>query len=480
MNQPLYFKEKLTIGNLDSPVGICTLWTPKEKILKQINRQSFCFGGQLYSARGINFIVRNLLAKPAVRYLVVCGCDLSDSGKSLVDFFAGKDLAEGVVDVEIPREALEELRKSVSLIDLSGEEEAQKVVKVVAGLKPLPPVLEPQVFPEPELKSGGRFPTDPSVFKVRGDFIGEVWLRALKHILKFGFEMERIGGHKVLALHNLVAVIEKENAESPKIFPYFNFNQAAAADYIQHFFDKELANHSYTYGARLQNYRGINQIRVMQEKLKRFAADEGALAVLWDAQKDNFPPKDDHAKLLGKRESWNVPCLNLIQAQCFGEKLSLTAYFRAHDIYNAWPRNLFALRELQQRLAKSVSYELGSLTAISEFAWVARSDLAQAEKLVDKYYKPHCEWDPRGNFIIEVKGSEIVATHLSPRSKVLQEFRIDGRKPKAAVKFCGEIIGELAISDLNHAADLGRELAKAETAIKLGLKYTQDHPLSRL
>ena len=269
----------------------------------------------------------------------------------------------------------------------------------------------------------------------------------------------------------------REDAENPKILPYFNFDRAAVADYIQGFFDKELAGHSYTYGERLQNYRGIDQIKIMLKKLRRFAFDEGALAVLWDAEKDNFPPRDERTKPLGKREGWNVPCLNLIQAQCFGKRLFLTAYFRAHDIYNAWPRNLFALRELQRRLAKGVGHELGSLTVVSQFAWVAVDDLAGAEKLVGRYYKPHCEWDPRGNFIIEVKKCEIVVTHLSPRGKLLQEFKIDGRAPKAAVELCGKIIGELAISDLNHAADLGRELAKAEAAVKLGLKYTQDQPL---
>ena len=215
---PLYFKEKLTIGNLDSPVGICTLWTPKEKILKELNPRSFCLGGQLYSRRGINFIVRNLLAKPSVRYLVVCGRDLSGSGRALIGFLAGGRLEEGVIDTEIPQEALEKLRRNISLIDLSGEEETRKVAGVIAELRPSPPVMEPQVFPEPELKSKGQFPTDPSVFKVRGDFVGEVWLRALKHVLKFGFEMERIGGGRVRGLHNLVSVIEgrcRKSQDSP-------------------------------------------------------------------------------------------------------------------------------------------------------------------------------------------------------------------------------------------------------------------------
>ncbi|MEA2020734.1 MAG: hypothetical protein U9M98_03440, partial [Patescibacteria group bacterium] len=218
--------------------------------------------------------------------------------------------------------------------------------------------------------------------------------------------------------------------------------------------------------------------KVMKEKLNRFEGEEGALAVLWDPVKDNFPPNRSDSEQLGKTEKWNVPCLNLVQGQIYNEKLFLTAYFRAHDIFNAWPRNLFALRELQTRLAKDIGYELGTLTVFSQFAWVSKNDLSQAQKVVDKYYKQQCVWDPRGNFVIEVNDSQIIAIHLSPEGKKLQEFSIDGNGPKAAVKLCGEIVGELAISDLNHAADLGRELVKAEIAVKNNLNYKQDNPLT--
>ncbi|HEX2172228.1 MAG TPA: DUF4346 domain-containing protein, partial [Dehalococcoidia bacterium] len=33
------------------------------------------------------------------------------------------------------------------------------------------------------------------------------------------------------------------------------------------------------------------------------------------------------------------------------------------------------------------------------------------------------------------------------------------------------------VSRMQHAAYLGRELAKAETALKYGMKYVQDDPL---
>ena len=54
------------------------------------------------------------------------------------------------------------------------------------------------------------------------------------------------------------------------------------------------------------------------------------------------------------------------------------------------------------------------------------------------------------------------------------KFTEDGTKPKAARDLCAIAIKDMLISELGAAADLGRQLAKAETAIKLGLEFQQD------
>jgi tetrahydromethanopterin S-methyltransferase subunit A len=41
------------------------------------------------------------------------------------------------------------------------------------------------------------------------------------------------------------------------------------------------------------------------------------------------------------------------------------------------------------------------------------------------------------------------------------------------------LLRERLISKLSHAAYLGSELTKAESALRLGLRYEQDKPLSR-
>ncbi|MEA2020353.1 MAG: hypothetical protein U9M98_01400, partial [Patescibacteria group bacterium] len=261
---PIYFKDRLYIGNLEAPVAICTLWTPKERIAQGLKKDSFCVAGQLYSGRGLNFIVRNLLAKPSIQYLVVCGKSLTDSDQLILDFFESGKGRDDYIDEEIPSSTLGNLRDYIKVIDLVGDTNPDVVRDVISGCDSKDYIREPQTFPEPKYSQSGNFPTDSSVFEIRGNYIGEVWLFALKHILKFGIPGERIGGYAVQSIHNLAAVIQKEDSRSPKVYPFFNFELADIENYIKNFFNPVLGEHSYSYGGRLQKYKGVNQIKVMK------------------------------------------------------------------------------------------------------------------------------------------------------------------------------------------------------------------------
>jgi len=79
---PKYFSKKLWVGNPKSNIGIITLWTPKERILSQLDPQDFAIGGQLYSKAGISFLIRNVFANPRIRYLILCGKDQAGAGEA--------------------------------------------------------------------------------------------------------------------------------------------------------------------------------------------------------------------------------------------------------------------------------------------------------------------------------------------------------------------------------------------------------------
>jgi acyl carrier protein len=77
-----------------------------------------------------------------------------------------------------------------------------------------------------------------------------------------------------------------------------------------------------------------------------------------------------------------------------------------------------------------------------------------------------------GFFVISVTGGEVVLRHYRKDFSAGHEMR--GRRAESMV--LGVLRAGL-VADPAHAAYLGAELAKAETALRLGLEYVQDIPL---
>jgi thymidylate synthase len=86
----LYKPNQLICGT--GKTCVVTGWTVKNIVAKHLQRSDFAAIGNLYSpTRGINFLIRNLLANPHVRYLVILNGTREDrnsgGGKCLLDFF---------------------------------------------------------------------------------------------------------------------------------------------------------------------------------------------------------------------------------------------------------------------------------------------------------------------------------------------------------------------------------------------------------
>jgi len=86
------------------------------------------------------------------------------------------------------------------------------------------------------------------------------------------------------------------------------------------------------------------------------------------------------------------------------------------------------------------------------------------------------EWvyDSRGYFLIRVNQDtkKIEVGYCRQNNVILQKFSGNNAK-----ELCQAVIKANLISRLDHAAYLGRETLKAETALKLGKTYVQDSDL---
>ncbi len=86
-------------------------------------------------------------------------------------------------------------------------------------------------------------------------------------------------------------------------------------------------------------------------------------------------------------------------------------------------------------------------------------------------------YDPLGYIVVTIdRGArEIVARHYTPAAQPVHIMRGGSAEGMALA-----LIREKIVTQLTHAAYIGGELAKAETALRTGLEYEQDHPLSIL
>ena len=101
------------------------------------------------------------------------------------------------------------------------------------------------------------------------------------------------------------------------------------------------------------------------------------------------------------------------------------------------------------------------------------------KKITAKYHKIK-DWrmDPKGYFLIAIdKNKKIIRVGYCKFSKLGNSpihDMVAEVKGKTAIEIVNTLIKEKFISTLQHAADMGIELHKAEMSLKCGFKYVQD------
>ena len=379
MKWPAYFREQLSIGSIESSVGVVTLWTLKNIILKKIDSSLYAVAGQLYSKEGINWIIRNTLANPRLRYLVLCGDDRSGSGEALLDFIQNGVnnnhlTGSGVyIDKEIEVGAMNKMRQNVKMVDMRSILDGKKITEKIKTLDLNKPVFgEPKIFPLAKHEDAETFPTDPSVFKLRHPTVAAAWPWILKSIMRFGCEKGTDYGGTQRELINLCVVTYAEDPNNLFFADYFAFSKKDFDDYApQILTPKSISGIEYTYGERLRNYGGIDQIKdgIITE-LRRNKDSRRALAITWKVQQD----------MAGKQP----PCIILIQGLVQDGLFHLTAFIRSNDMFRAWPQNALALRQLQGIIAKESGFKAGTLTTISGSAHIYERDYAAAKEIIKR------------------------------------------------------------------------------------------------
>jgi len=466
------------VGNPDSNVAICTMWTHRERVEQMLDPTSYSVIGNLYSAAGISPIIRNVFGNPKVRYVLLWGVDLSGSGEALLRFMEqginedhGINGAAGRLEKEIDRQSVDLFRQSVRVIDLR-HRPFSDLEHTIQELPVLPAFAEPRLFPihVPELEI---LPSEITGFRVEASTVAQTWLKVLNTVMNYGRlkSTRYTSTNELREVFNMVAVVTREDPENIFFPEYLPFTKEELEAYYPEVLSPlHIEGLSYTYGQRLRDYRGVDQIQRLIDLAKARPDSKKLYASTWDVEADS------DAAMTG-----DSPCLTQVLGGVQEGHFYFTVHFRSQDMFHGWPRNMFALRRLQALIAKEIGLPMGSITMVTHSAHIYSNDWQLAADTLEKYYldslhdSPAQPWDtdPRGYFLIRVEADRISATLYSPEGEQLRAF--EGRTAKEVYR---PIVDHNYIVMPSHLIDLGCELQKAEIALKLGIPYLQDKDLA--
>lgn len=490
---PLYKPRQLICGT--GQTAVVTGWVVKEAIAKKLALSEYGVIGQLYSpTRGISFLVRNLLANPQVRSLVVINATQEDQTaggvKCLLDFFRygfkqGKSDTgrvawviesdiPGYIDAEIEASALEQLRQSVAWQEAKSIPEAVEQIKSLAQRERTEPWGKPLVFPLP-LVVPTVLPGQRYGHRIEGRTIAETWVKIVHRIKTTGKIRPTAYDGQWQELIDLMAVVTDEPPEF--YFPEPNYlpcNRPFIEEYIPQFLEDapQVEGVKYTYGQRLRSWFGRDQVEQVIQKLAADPDSARAVMNLWDVQDD---------------ELGSPPCLNHLWLRVVDNSLCLTATFRSNDMFSAWPANAFGLRALQQHIRDQIAQRssqdlgMGSLITLSQSAHIYDDCWENADRLIDTQYAKSQQRDyadPSGSFVIQLSHGKIVVEHMTPGSGEV----VNSYSGKSASQLYRQIAAACPALEVEHALYLGAELQKATLAVSnpQAWRYEQDKPLKNL
>jgi len=194
----------------------------------------------------------------------------------------------------------------------------------------------------------------------------EAWVQGVKHIWNKGAVVFD-GEERLREILNLVLEVRNPTermAEVEKSAP-----KAMIREIMDLTFKREPNEElGYSYGERMFNFKGIDQIQWAIDRLNRKPESKSASIGLL------MPERDTRAE--------HIPCMVLVDFKKRDGKLNLTAIFRSHDYGKKALPNFVALGRLLEQVSKATHSETGKLTCHSISAHIYESDSKLIQSIV--------------------------------------------------------------------------------------------------
>lgn len=452
------------------PVALCVLWNLKESVTRQLPPEVPYVGvvGNLRTPLGLSWLLRGLHQLPHIQKMVVWGSDLTRSGHALVRLWE-----EGVaqdhkvpdygwpLDSLIPAEAIDALRESVQLVDCRGKRLAD-VVSELAWAGPIQP-RQKQEFPPVPVPDLQFWPSRSSAIHIEAEDVPQAWLSALQVILHCGQPRPTRKDERIA--HFFDFVVSFPVPEQEEIYPCFGLSPADIDIYANEVLSKKRPDGvDYWYGERMQDWREHNQLEEVINRLHEAADTKRATIALLDAT--DLETLED------------APCFISATFSVVDEKVYGSYVFRSHDMYEGWPKNIFAILRVHRLVAQRLGRRVGRATFHSQNAQIYERHWGAAHQKLEEFgasldrpaeflrFRP----DPAGNFVFSITRDKTIrcAYMNTHNDQILWEK--EHHDPQALV---GWIAASMPWLNSQHIRYLGVQEEKLRRSLKTGEEYVQ-------
>lgn len=477
---------KVIVFDKNNPLALCVLWNLidkiQDKLLEQgINHNPFGVMGNLRTFPGISWFLRGLCLLPQINEVVIFGEDGTGTGEALLSLWE-KGINEErkipgfgfIIDPKIDREAIEELRQKVKLIDRRYE---KKIVRAAAEfpLKIKEKAVikrEKREFLPFEIPERMELPSEGTGFHFRADDIFGAWIFVINAVLRLGKRRKTRKGETIAHMFHVSVTFPV--GEKEIIHPGFGLTEDDVNTYCRFFFNPvKMSDNDYGYFERIERWGGsledlkdssfrYDQRRKVLERLKKASDTKRATIVL-------LGPRD-------LEDLEDAPCFVLYTISISGDRLDYSVIFRSHDMSQGWPTNLFAILRMLREDAKELGLKPGFITVTSQNAQIYERNFERVQKIFEEngpsLSNPgrllKFKDDPAGNFVfsINLDKKEVTARMIDPNGEIL--FERGHRSPRVLVNF---LVASFPWLLPSHILYLGQEMERMERCLRNEEEY---------
>lgn len=197
------------------------------------------------------------------------------------------------------------------------------------------------------------------------DTPGEAWRKATKLVITEG---KLITDDKEILKECLHVIISIKNPlKNDKILK--KFADEDLLEFMERNFLKceAISGWGYSYGSRIFNFNGVNQVDEVVKKLSKKPESKSATIIFSD------PTHDFQG---------HSPCVSLSDFKIRKQKLIITAFLRSQDIGRKIYADIIAISKISKIIADRLEIKLGSLTLVITSAHIYKKDWAKINNLI--------------------------------------------------------------------------------------------------